>query len=282
MVTVVRGFVVAAILICAVSSARADVPTQNARVDEARDAVLTDDYQPTIPGDEDDGATQLPDTWPQGEGAGGEGGHARDHARNPDNDGEGTPSLPRGGDRRYYADSDDDTREAEDPSTVQVPVSGVFRLLMWAVIIAGAVMIVLWAVSELARGGVTEAEVAADATVSAEPDLAVIERPLGDADEWARRGNFGEAIHTLLLRTLQELVRSSAVRVAPAQTSREILARVPLLADAREALAGLITAVELTHFRGAVATLDDYQHCRAQFDRFATAFRAGVPIGSRA
>ena len=59
-----------------------------------------------------------------------------------------------------------------------------------------------------------------------------------------------------------------------AMTSREILARVPLLADAREALAGLITAVEITHFGDEPANAGDYDRCRQQFHLFATAFRA--------
>ena len=65
------------------------------------------------------------------------------------------------------------------------------------------------------------------------------------------------------------------MRVAPANTSREILARVPLLGDARTALAGLITAVEVTHFGDAEPSADDYGRCRQQFNIFATAFRAG-------
>jgi hypothetical protein len=56
-------------------------------------------------------------------------------------------------------------------------------------------------------------------------------------------------------------------------TSREILARVPLLADARDALHALIITVELTHFGGDDATEEDYVRCRAQFQKFATAFR---------
>jgi len=56
-------------------------------------------------------------------------------------------------------------------------------------------------------------------------------------------------------------------------TSREILARVPLLADARDALHALIITVELTHFGGDDATLEDYVQCRAQFQKFATAFK---------
>ena len=57
-----------------------------------------------------------------------------------------------------------------------------------------------------------------------------------------REGRFAEAIHALLLETLAALSR--AARLAPSLTSREIVARVPLPARAREALAGLVAAVE--------------------------------------
>jgi hypothetical protein len=60
-------------------------------------------------------------------------------------------------------------------------------------------------------------------------------------------------------------------------TSREILARVPLLADARSALADLITAVEITHFGDELANADDYERCRQQFHLFAQAFRNLAP-----
>ena len=150
--------------------------------------------------------------------------------------------------------------------------------MMWGLIIVVAVLIGFWLVSELSRyGGDAELEPEAGNRGPSEAvRAAVIERPLGDADELARRGEFAEAIHTLLLRTLQELARSAAVRVAPATTSREILARVPLLADARDALAGLITAVEITHFGDEPANAADYERCRQQFHVFAAAFRGVV------
>jgi len=100
------------------------------------------------------------------------------------------------------------------------------------------------------------------------------------SQELAARGEYREAIHTLLLRTLQELVRSSAVRVGPAMTSREILGRVPIAPDARDALQGLIVAVELTHFGDDEATEEEYRRCLAQFQKFATAFRASAPRGT--
>jgi hypothetical protein len=152
-------------------------------------------------------------------------------------------------------------------------MQGLFKFLLWAVVIVTGGLLVIWLASELLRYGGSDAQLAAEpAAETGGVDLAVIQRPLGDAEALAARGDYGEAIHALLLRTLQELVRSSAVRVPPALTSREILGRVPLADDPREALAGLITAVEVTHFGGDAATQDDYVRCRTQFQRFARAF----------
>jgi hypothetical protein len=40
----------------------------------------------------------------------------------------------------------------------------------------------------------------------------------------------------------------------------------------------LITYVELTHFGDEPAGANDYARCREQFNRFATAFRAGLAV----
>lgn len=227
------------------SAARADAPDR-ARIEAARKAVITDEYQSTLPGEGGSGdASALVDV-------------------------NGT-AAERERERRRY-----DTREY-DQSREPGPMSGVFAMLTWGVVIVAVALALFWLGSELLKYGGEDAAIAQDAAAPAAPDLAVIERPLGDAEELARRGEFGEAIHTLLLRTLQELARTSSVRLAPAMTSREILARVPVLADAREALTGLITAVELTHFGGGDATEADYIRCRAQFQVFARAFRGQGP-----
>jgi hypothetical protein len=158
--------------------------------------------------------------------------------------------------------------------------------VMWGFVIVAVVLLASWLASELLRyGGDAELEPPAEVHDRMQAaGAAIIERPLGDADELSRRGEFAQAIHALLLRTLQELARSAAVRVAPAMTSREILARVPLLADARSALAGLITAVEITHFGDEPANAADYERCRQQFAVFAAAFRGAAArrIGARA
>lgn len=225
----------------------ADAPTgRAARIEQARKQVLDDAYQPDLPDGIADGS---------GDGA----------VRRP-----GRRAGGELADREHRARID--VRMHDEPS----PMSAVMTVVMWGMIIVISVLGGFWLASELSKYGGDAALPAdvPDARAAAIAD-AIIERPLEDAEELARRGLFAEAIHTLLLRTLQELARSAAVRVAPATTSREILARVPLLADARSALAGLITAVEITHFGDEPASADDYERCRRQFHVFAAAFRQG-------
>jgi len=217
------------------------------RVERARASVLDERYQKSLPGHDLSASS--------------------DHAGSASDPHDGRPRR----EGEVAPDDERDTRhEALDRNG---PMQGLFTFLLWAVVIVTLGLLVIWLASELLRYGGSDAQLAAEP--AADPhgvDLAVIQRPLGDAEALAERGDYGEAIHMLLLRTLQELVRSSAVRVPPALTSREILGRVPLADDPREALAGLITAVEVTHFGGDAATRDDYARCRAQFQRFARAF----------
>jgi hypothetical protein len=230
---------------------RAPEPRSIADIDAARERALTAEYQ-----------RELPNGDPTAAGSGSDARRTRAPV-----------------DRR---DRSIDTRERRPEETG--PLGSLMTVLMWGVLIVMVSLLAFWLGNELIKGE-DNAELgpdteAADDTAAA--TAAIIARPLGDADELARRGEFAEAIHTLLLRTLEELVRSAAVRVERSHTSREILARVPLLADAREALSGLITAVELTHFGDEPANAADYERCRQQFHRFATAFRASGLAGAGA
>lgn len=95
--------------------------------------------------------------------------------------------------------------------------------------------------------------------------------PIPSAEAAAAAGRYGEAIHALLLDTLAALSR--AARLAPSLTSREIVARVRLAPPAREALAGLVAAVELSHFGGAAPGEADYRACLRRFQVFLDSYR---------
>jgi len=204
-----------------------------AEIDRARESVLDVDYQPRMP---DEAVARAPVA------------ERRDDVR------------------------DDAERERLD-TRLRAPAgrSSVMTFVMWGLVIVVGGVLAVWLASGLFRS-TADPELPADARPRGAAS-AILARPLDDADELARGGAFAAAIHTLLLRTLLELARGADVGVAPAMTSREILARVPLRADARAALAGLIGAVELTHFGDAPATATDYGRCRDQFHVFAHAFR---------
>lgn len=155
-------------------------------------------------------------------------------------------------------------------------MGGVLQVVVWAVVIIGVGILALWIAAEWQRGVAdADAPTADDPRDERAARTALVERPLGDADQLAARGEYAEAIHTLLLRTLQELAAGAAVKIERAHTSREILSQVPLRADAHAALATLIGTVETTHFGDEPASADDWARCRGQYQTFATAFRAG-------
>ncbi len=155
-------------------------------------------------------------------------------------------------------------------------LSPIIAMLMWALLIAGAVIVVFYVIKELAKGGRKDRVRADDPVIGEEPvpAPAELDRPLEDADALARQGKFAEAIHTLLLRTFQELARAS--KISPHLTSREILAKIPLLTDGRDALGELVAVVELTWFGDDVPGEPEWLRCRAQFDRFVAIHRASV------
>jgi hypothetical protein len=108
--------------------------------------------------------------------------------------------------------------------------------------------------------------------VATEP--APVEIPIASAEALAAAGRYGATVHALLLDTLAALSR--AARLAPALTSREIVARVHLPAPARDALEGLVVAVEVSHFGGAEPGADEYRACLARFHAFLATYRSAT------
>jgi hypothetical protein len=92
---------------------------------------------------------------------------------------------------------------------------------------------------------------------------------LQDADALAERGHFAEAVHHLLLVSIQEIAERRPGQVPPALTSREI-ARLPVLSvKAREIFALLAQVVERCLFGGRAIGAPEFAHCRAAFEQFA-------------
>lgn len=100
---------------------------------------------------------------------------------------------------------------------------------------------------------------------------------LDDAEALAREGRFGEAVHALLLRTLQSLARDLGRPLTPGTTSRSFAGRLRLAAPHREALDGLVHTVELSLFAGREADADAYRRCAEAWHVLADSFDGGAP-----
>jgi hypothetical protein len=152
--------------------------------------------------------------------------------------------------------------------------TGVGTALFWVLVGSAAVVVLLWAVRAVSgyerdaaaptRGG--------ESARGPPPDLAAVARPLEEAEALAREGRYGEAIHALLLRLLSELARRTPEPIPDSLTSREIVRRVALAPDARDPLARLVHAVEVTRFGGEDAGRDDYDLCLDRYRAFARAY----------
>nr|MEE4269498.1 hypothetical protein [Candidatus Krumholzibacteria bacterium] len=88
-----------------------------------------------------------------------------------------------------------------------------------------------------------------------------------DPDLLARDGQFAEAIHALLLRSLVLVSRRLGLTWPQSLTSREILHQGALSGETRAQLLKLVQRVEVHHFGGLTPQAPDFQRCREIYDR---------------
>ncbi len=112
-----------------------------------------------------------------------------------------------------------------------------------------------------------EAETAPEA-VSARMEQAGLE-----ADDYARRGEFAEAMHVLLLQSLGEMRLHLGISIAVSLTSREILRAINLSPQAKQAFADIISRVEISYFGNHTPSADEYALCRQHFDVLSQALK---------
>ena len=92
------------------------------------------------------------------------------------------------------------------------------------------------------------------------------------ADDLARQGRFGEAIHLLLLGVLGTL--GIADPSSQATTAREIARRNA--GPHRERLTALVQASELVHFGGRPASREQFERCRRDAAEMGNAIAPGL------
>ena len=103
------------------------------------------------------------------------------------------------------------------------------------------------------------------------PEAAPVRSWLEEADALAARGRFAEAIHHLLLRSIEDIARRRPKLVRPALTSRELSASDGIPAAARELFAAIARLVERSLFGGREVGRSDWDQARTAYADFALA-----------
>lgn len=92
---------------------------------------------------------------------------------------------------------------------------------------------------------------------------------LDEADGLAAAGRFGEAIHLLLFRSIDDLAGRRPGLVRPALTSRDIARLEQMPVPARSAFARIAERVERSFFGGRPVGSEDFAQARGDYEAFA-------------
>jgi len=150
-------------------------------------------------------------------------------------------------------------------------IAPVLQVIFWAGLVIGAALILFFIVREFVPESWLRGKKTVVPVTDWRPEPGKARALLEDADTLAAAGQFDEAIHLLLFRSIDDLVARRPGAVSPALTSRDISTLRVLPDDARTAFARLAQAVERTFFGGRPADADAFGQARADYQAFAFA-----------
>ena len=148
----------------------------------------------------------------------------------------------------------------------------VFEVLFWAATALLVALVLYFVARELLRYYRKEAsggKAGDDVIPDWRPPVARARALLSDADRLAAEGRYGEAIHLLLFRSIEDIDAKRPHAVKPALTSRDILDLQALPSVARQSLSRLVTTVEWSFFGGRAVDEADFSACRRAYEEFA-------------
>lgn len=101
------------------------------------------------------------------------------------------------------------------------------------------------------------------------PDAQAARDLLAEADALAARGQYADAAHLLLLRSVQDIEKRQPNALRVSFTAREIARLKALPEAARPAFEQIGRVVERSLFGGAAVGADDFTNCRQAYEAFA-------------
>lgn len=101
------------------------------------------------------------------------------------------------------------------------------------------------------------------------PSAAQARQLLEEADALAARGHFTDAVHLLLLRSIEDIEKHRPRLIRVTLTSREISLLQALPDAARAAFTGIARVVERSLFAGEEIGPAEFRWCRGEYESFA-------------
>ena len=148
----------------------------------------------------------------------------------------------------------------------------VLQYVFWGGLILGVLLLAYLLLGELLPDRLFRKSTSIIAT-DWRPEPATARALLDDADSLAAQGRFGEAIHLLLFRSIDDLAGRRPGVVRPALTSRDIANLDVLPSQPRAAFTRLAQAVERAFFGGQPVGAEVFDAARRDYEAFA--FDAG-------
>lgn len=180
---------------------------------------------------------------------------------------------------RRLPDRRGDRERRREERTVRVDPGGgggsLARFLEILVYIALGVALVTVVVSVIRGWGRTEATIEPTVGEGARAPAAALEAPRSEAEALAAEGRYDEAVHVLLLKTIEALVEAQPGAVPEAWTSREIQREAAMATEARAPFGALVDMVEQSLFGGRPVDAAAWDACLARFHEFERAYRTG-------
>ena len=159
-----------------------------------------------------------------------------------------------------------------------LPSWPVVQIIFWT-ILACLVLLFLWMVVQRFRHGEWRlprlkrraAMLPAEEEEEWRPDEAPARAWLQEADALASQGQYAQAAHHLLLRSVEDLANRRPQLVRPALTSRDLSRAQGIPETPRKLFAQIAAVVERSLFGGRTVGADDWTDCRAAYADFAQA-----------
>ena len=145
--------------------------------------------------------------------------------------------------------------------------SAFLSTVLWVLVGVVGVLLLVWLLREV-KGYSRPVEVD-EATAIAVPSALPVEAELGDAEVLAGEGRYEEAVHLLLLRALRSIERAGSH--VSSNTSREVIRAAAIAGESRDAVMGLVGAVELSLFGGRPVDESGYRTSVDHYRRFLAA-----------